>query len=211
MKKYISVFCILALAIFAGSCGKNSAPEVMPAPAQIEQSVPVLPAEPAPEAPAAPAPVPEEVPAVPQAAVQEAVPEPVPEPVQPQEGCTVEGGGYIVEIQSASVTTDGNGNNAIAVRFLFTNNNADPASFMWIADDHVSQNGTPLSVDGMAPNMEDATQFNFTVQVSNGQSVPVTYIYPCYSTDPVDISFNILRDFNSRTVLGSGSCTLTLQ
>lgn len=211
MKKYISVICILALAIFAGSCGKNSVPEAAQMPAQIEQSVPVLPAESVSEVPVTPAPVPEEVPADPQAAAQEAVPEAVPEAVLPQEGCTVEGGGYTVEIQSASLTVDGNGNNAIAVRFLFTNNNNDPANFMWIADDHVSQNGSPLSVDGMTPNMEDPTQFNFTVQISNGQSIPVTYIYPCYSTDPVDISFNILRDFNSRTVLGSGSCTLTLQ
>ena len=193
MKKFLSVLFVCVLMFSACSCGSASAAPV--AEPVIETAVPSQTPE-----------VTRDV-----TVVATSVPA-TSEPVEEESGpvCTIEGGGYVVDVLGAEVTKDGCGNDCIAIRFNFTNNNSQATSFMWIAQDLVYQDGSLLTMDGMFPNGSDPTQTSWVNQISNGQTIGVTYIYPYKSDSPINLTLNILRDFNSMAQLGSGSCTLEL-
>ena len=134
-------------------------------------------------------------------------------PAAVSEGVTIEGGGYTVEVVSAKVDKDYSGNDVVAVKFRFTNNNSDSVSFGDVIDVSVSQNGRTLKDDGIMfdGSSFDGCAFNFRTPMSNGSSISVVYAYNYSSSDPVDVSVKIYNDFLNRKVLGSGSCTLNLQ
>ena len=197
MKKILSVILMAVFAIGACSCAAPSASAAEPsAPvertvaAQAAQPVAVETAQPAPEAPA---------------------PSASAEPEESGPVCTVSGGGYVIDVLGAEVAKDGTGNDCIAIRFNFTNNNPQATSFMWIADDHVRQGGSSLTMDGMFPNGSDPSQTSWVTQISNGQSIKVTYIYPYNSDEDITLTMNIVKDFNTMAQLGSETCTLSLK
>lgn len=124
------------------------------------------------------------------------------------EGCTVEANGLKLEVKSATVEKDYNGQDMVVVMILFTNNNSYEEQYWNIGSDSASQNGAPLRSD--IP-FEGEKFFNSAVAISNGQSVPI-YV-PYGLADPnakVDFTVRILNPNNGQPV-ASNSCSLTLQ
>ena len=211
MKKIFLLLCIFALFFVFASCGGSPAetPAISPAsPApqenniitEPESSAPITPYENTDTQPANPTTV--EIPAN---AVIEAPSESLPE-------ISAEGGGYSITVDSAWIDKDYTGAQVIAVKFLFTNNNSSPVCFADVINVSVSQNGAKLNGDSiiMDGSCFNGLAFNFRNQISKGATIPCVYAYPYSSSDNLDISVQILTDFNSRTVLANASGSIVI-
>ena len=203
MKRKFLIALALVMTVTAGSCSKqeqSSEPQSEPAPVE-------TPAPAAEEAAETGAVTVQEV-EIPAQEQSPAAEEPETAALSESTGCTVEGGGYTIEVVSAAVVQDRSGNSMMSVKFIYKNSNSEPTNFYEIADPIVTQAGKELSSDGMILDIDDVTFYNFTVPVSNGQQITVNYCYPYVSDEPLEINMRILRDFNTKVLLASGSCTL---
>lgn len=125
---------------------------------------------------------------------------------------TVEGGGYTVEVLSANTDKDYTGTPVAVVKMNYTNSNSSQNCLGDHVEITVKQNGKKLDGDFLVMDAStfDGLAFNFRSPVSNGGSVRCCSAYPTTSGDPLDVSIKIYNDFNSRSILGSGSGTVTI-
>ena len=126
------------------------------------------------------------------------------ESAEPEEiDCVAQAQGYKLEVLSVEKGKDAQGSDALVVSYRFTNFNSTQAAFWEVADYKLSQNGTNLSVEGMAINAGGA----YTQPISNGQSVVVSVPYPYISeSDPVDITIYVC-DYNYNKI-ANASCSV---
>ena len=211
MKRFILILAVICVFFLTASCGSTSG-QVYTEPSV---NAPAAEQTPVPEAPVPPE-QPAEVPEAAQPAVQTLPPVPEQVPAAPaapaSEPCTVKGGGYSGDVVSAFPDKDYTGADVIVVKFNFTNSNSTPNAFSNVVEVRASQDGKFLNGDYVVMDAAcfGGLAYNFRNSVSNGSSVSCVYAYPSTSSSPVDVSINIYNDFNSRSLLGSGSCTVAV-
>lgn len=77
-------------------------------------------------------------------------------------------GDFYLEIEDYVVDTDLEGNPVLAIKYSFTNNSDEAASFYWVADDFVYQNGIALDRIYSDENVDTNIQPNVSIDIIMG-------------------------------------------
>ena len=109
---------------------------------------------------------------------------------------TVSSGGVTIKIVAVHKTKDSNGDPMAAAEFLFTNDNAEPISFMSAAQVTAFQNGIELHKDEMFLE-RDYDWDSFYTEIKDGATISVFRALPLQNEeDPVDIKVDLLDTEN---------------
>lgn len=213
MKRFFLIVFTLALFLCLASCGVKAAPSAEAAPQQSATPTAEVPLtlQEVPAQPVAAELIATETPTAEPATVALSAIEPVLQeqiPAQPQstavnDEISATANGYTIEVLSAELSKDYNGNNIILVKYKFTNANSISAAFWQATDQTVKQNGQKLSPEGIV--CDDPFFMNSYSQISGGQSIVCAYPYPMLSaTDPLDVTASIYN-YNSGVTVSSAS------
>ncbi len=122
---------------------------------------------------------------------------------------TVSANGYTVKIVAVHKTADSNGEPIAAMEFLFTNENAEPVSFMSVAQVTAFQNGIELHKDEMFLE-RDYDWDSFYTEIKDGATISVFHAIPLQNEeDPVEIAVNLM-DMSSYQKIASTTIKLEL-
>ena len=122
---------------------------------------------------------------------------------------TVSANGYTVKIVAVHKTADSNGEPIAAMEFLFTNENAEPVSFMSVAQVTAFQNGIELHKDEMFLE-RDYNWDSFYTEIKDGATISVFHAIPLQNEeDPVEIAVNLM-DMSSYQKVASTTIKLEL-
>lgn len=122
---------------------------------------------------------------------------------------TVSANGYTVKIVAVHKTADSNGEPIAAMEFLFTNENAEPVSFMSVAQVTAFQNGIELHKDEMFLE-RDYDWDSFYTEIKDGATISVFHAIPLQNAeDPVEIAVNLM-DMNTYQKAASATIKLEL-
>ena len=137
----------------------------------------------------------------------EAAEEPAPAP-QAEEGCTVEGNGYSVKVNSAKAGSDWAGNPIILVECIFTNNGNSSEAFGDVVNYSATQNGNRLITEGEQVILDTSVLMPMRQEIGSGQSITVNVPFATSDfSSPVDVQISIV---DANTTYASGGCTLTI-
>lgn len=119
----------------------------------------------------------------------------VEEQTQDNSSDSISANGFTVKIVGIHKTKDSNGDPIAAAEFLFTNENAEPVSFMGATSLTAFQNGIELTKDEMY--LEDDYDWDsYYVEIKDGATISVFHAFPLQNeTDPVELSVDIM-DFS---------------
>lgn len=112
-------------------------------------------------------------------------------------------GNYTVEIKSAQLAKDYEGNDALIVNYSFTNNGEDPQSFLLAVNDRVYQDGVELSSAIITGN--DAYDAEAPMKsVQKGATLEVQKAYKLSNTtSPVSVECSELISLEKDTVVNT--------
>ena len=123
---------------------------------------------------------------------------------------TVSSGGVTIKIVAVHKTKDSNGDPMAAAEFLFTNDNAEPISFMSAAQVTAFQNGIELHKDEMFLE-RDYDWDSFYTEIKDGATISVFRALPLQNEeDPVDIKVDLL-DTENWVVSASTTVSIDLE
>ena len=110
-------------------------------------------------------------------------------------------GDYKVEIVSCRLAKDYEGKDIVIVKYSFTNNSDDNASFMFAFDENVYQNGIGLNECYIADDSANYSSDNQTKEIKTGATLEVEVAYELNDT-PTDIEVEVkeLISFNDSVV-----------
>lgn len=112
-------------------------------------------------------------------------------------------GNYTVEIQSAQLAKDYEGNDALIVRYSFTNNGVEPQSFLVAVDDRVYQDGVELSSAIITGNDDYDAEASMK-SVQKGATLEVQKAYKLSNTtSPVSVECSELISTDNEKVVNT--------
>ena len=131
------------------------------------------------------------------------------ERIQEPASDTISANGYTIQIVGLHKTKDSNGEPMAAAEFLFTNENAEPISFMGVASTVAFQNGIELHKDEMF--LEDDYDWDsYDTEIKDGATISVFHAVPLQNeTDPVELTVDII-DFSNWTSAASTTVKIDL-
>ena len=110
-------------------------------------------------------------------------------------------GDYSVVIESARLASDYEGDAIIIVKYKFTNNSDEPASFMWSLDDKAFQAGVGLNECYFTDDAASYSSENQTKEIKKGASLSVEVAYALNDpTTDVEIEVSELISFSDKKV-----------
>lgn len=110
-------------------------------------------------------------------------------------------GEYKVEIQSSRLAKDYEGNPVIIVKYKFTNNADEPASFMFAFEDQAYQDGVGLNKAYVLADSAKYSEDNQTKEIKKGSSLEVEAAYELNDNNtPVEIEVTELFSFDDSKV-----------
>ena len=110
-------------------------------------------------------------------------------------------GNYNVIIDSCRIAKDYEGNDVVIVKYKFTNNDDEPASFMWSLDDSVFQNGIELNRSYFLDNSANYSSENMSKEIKTGVSLYIEVAYELNdSTTDIEVEVSELISLNDKTI-----------
>ena len=110
-------------------------------------------------------------------------------------------GQYKVEIKSSRLVKDYEGDSVIIVKYTFTNNADEPASFMFAFEDNAYQDGVGLNKAFMLDDGAKYNSDNQTKDIKKGSSIDVEVAYELNDNKtPVDIEVERLFSFDDSKI-----------
>ena len=110
-------------------------------------------------------------------------------------------GDYNVVIDSCRLATDYSGNPVVIVKYQFTNNDNNPASFIWSVDDKVFQDGVGLNTALFVDDTFNYSSDNQTKDIKQGVSIYVEVAYELNdTTTDIEVEVTELISFNNKKV-----------
>ncbi len=134
--------------------------------------------------------------------------QPEPEPTEEAPSDTVSANGYTVKVVAVHKTVDSNGDPLAAVELEFTNDNADPVSFMGAAQVAVFQNGVQMRADQLFLE-NDYDWDSYYTEIKDGATIHVFCAEPLKSDDPVEVTVDIM-DYTKWTSVASTTVEMPL-
>ena len=113
-------------------------------------------------------------------------------------GSTSNLGDYNVIIDSCRLAEDYSGKPIIIVKYLFTNNSNEPASFMWSTDANVYQEGVGLNECYFVEDSASYSSDNQTKEIKSGVTLAVEVAYELNDTT-TDIEVEVSELFSWTT------------
>jgi len=108
---------------------------------------------------------------------------------------------YSVVIDSCRLAKDYEGNQIVIVKYKFTNNSNDPASFWLSIEDHVFQNGIGLNECYLVSDSANYSSDNQMKEIKKGATLDVEVAYTLNdSTTPIDVEVKELNIFSDKTI-----------
>ena len=110
-------------------------------------------------------------------------------------------GDYKVEIVSCRLAKDYEGKDIVIVKYSFTNNSDDNASFMFAFDENVYQNGIGLNECYIADDSANYSSDNQTKEIKTGATLEVEVAYELNdTTTDIEVEVKELISFNDSVV-----------
>lgn len=121
---------------------------------------------------------------------------------------TASANGITVRVVAVHKTTDSNGDPLAAVELEFTNDNADPVSFLGAAQAVVFQGGVEMTASEMFLE-QDYDWDSYYTEVKDGATIPVFIPAPLKTDDPVEVKVDIM-DYTSWKSVASTTVEMPL-
>lgn len=100
-------------------------------------------------------------------------------------------GDYYIEIKNYAVETDEEGNPVLAINYGFTNNSDDSATFDFVVDDDVFQNGIGLECVYRDKNINTSVQ--------SGGLIDIVIVYALNDNSDVDVELSdVMGEFDDK-------------
>lgn len=110
-------------------------------------------------------------------------------------------GDYAVEIDSCRLAKDYEGNDIVIVKYKFTNNADESASFMFAFDETVYQDGVGLNECYFADDSANYSVDNQTKEIKTGTSLDVEVAYELNdSTTDIEVEVKELISFDDKVI-----------
>lgn len=110
-------------------------------------------------------------------------------------------GNYNVIIESCRLANNYSGEPIVIVKYKFTNNDSEPASFMWSVDDNVYQNGIELNHSYFVEDSANFSSDNQTKEIKKGVSIYVEAAYELDNTmDDIEVEISQLFSLNNKKI-----------
>lgn len=110
-------------------------------------------------------------------------------------------GDYQVEIKSARVTADWEGNPAVVITYGFTNNSSEPESFWLAFEDAVYQNGVGLEKAYFLKDGDPYDEANQNKEIKSGVTIDVDVAYVLNDTETdVEVEVKELISFSDDVI-----------
>lgn len=110
-------------------------------------------------------------------------------------------GDYKVEIVSCRLAKNYDGSDVVIVKYNFTNNSDDAASFMFAFDEHVYQNGVGLNEAYILDDSANYDSGNQTKEIKTGASLDVEVAYELNdTTTDIEVEVEELFSFDDSMV-----------
>ena len=110
-------------------------------------------------------------------------------------------GDYEVEIKEVRLAKDYEGNDAVIVKYSFTNNSDEAASFEWTFDHQVFQNGVSLERAYVFDDSANYDEANASKEIKKGVSLELEIAYILNDTETdVDVEVSELVSFDDTVV-----------
>ncbi len=110
-------------------------------------------------------------------------------------------GNYKIDIDSCRLAKDYEGKDVVIVKYIFTNNDDDPASFYMTFDDAVYQNGVGLNESYVVSDTANYSSDNQSKEIKKGASLEVEVAYELNDTvTDIEVEVTELISFSDDVV-----------